>query len=251
VPTDTQAIGRRGLLLAGLIGTLWLLSLVAGLTQPLAEANRLMLAVMVLIRSFVHTGLFIVAHDAMHASLIPGRPRINQAIGICFLFLYAGLSYQVCSRNHKLHHQKPETSFDPDYCRTVNTTALSWYAQFMHNYLGANQLLRLAGLWFGLYCIASRFEPNSILNIVLFCVVPLIISSLQLFIVGTWLPHRRGANTAERIAARSLSLHPTLSFAACYHFGYHREHHDSPSTPWFLLPGLRSTHLSERPGGQA
>jgi len=26
---------------------------------------------------------------------------------------------------------------------------------------------------------------------------------------------------------------------ACFHFGYHREHHDHPYLPWFALPTAR------------
>ena len=35
---------------------------------------------MVLLRTFLHTGLFVVAHDAIHSSLCPSRPNLNAAI---------------------------------------------------------------------------------------------------------------------------------------------------------------------------
>jgi beta-carotene ketolase (CrtW type) len=35
-----------------------------------------------------------------------------------------------------------------------------------------------------------------------------------------------------------------LSLLACFHFGYHREHHDNPSLSWYQLPAARALHLA-------
>ena len=113
----------------------------------------------------------------------------------------------------------------------------------MGNYLGGQQLLNLSCLWLTLVILNGSDLSAQILHLLLFSVLPLIISSCQLFLVGTWLPHRRGATTQPGVTTRSLALHPALSFAACYHFGYHREHHESPATPWFQLPKLRNESL--------
>jgi len=41
------------------------------------------------------------------------------------------------------------------------------------------------------------------------------------------------------LRARSLDVHPALSFLACYHFGYHFEHHARPDLPWWTLWQVR------------
>ena len=231
---------RKGLALAGLIGSAWLLSLGLSYTLPLDQTPGLLIGSLILLRAFLHTGLFIVAHDSMHASLVPGHPGLNRWIGKVYLLVYAGLSYERCSRNHKHHHLAPETFQDPDYQRCTNNNILDWYVHFMGNYLGMRQLLNLSCLWLALIIPNGSDLPAQIMHLLLFSVLPLVISSCQLFLVGTWLPHRRGATTRPGVTTRSLALHPALSFAACYHFGYHREHHESPSTPWFQLPQLRN-----------
>ena len=42
---------------------------------------------MVLLRTFLHTGLFVVAHDAIHGSLCPNHPALNVGIGHLMLGL--------------------------------------------------------------------------------------------------------------------------------------------------------------------
>jgi len=39
--------------------------------------------------------------------------------------------------------------------------------------------------------------------------------------------------------ALSSNFPPWLSLLTCYHFGYHREHHEAPGVPWWRLPELR------------
>ncbi|MEB3169090.1 MAG: fatty acid desaturase, partial [Synechococcaceae cyanobacterium] len=36
----------------------------------------------------------------------------------------------------------------------------------------------------------------------------------------------------------------------CFHFGYHREHHDNPGLSWFQLPSARrrAQKVANRPG---
>ncbi|RYD23158.1 MAG: beta-carotene ketolase, partial [Lysobacteraceae bacterium] len=48
--------------------------------------------VMIAVQTWLSTGLFIVAHDAMHGALAPTRPQLNRAIGATALSLYACLS---------------------------------------------------------------------------------------------------------------------------------------------------------------
>jgi beta-carotene ketolase (CrtW type) len=77
--------------------------------------------------------------------------------------------------------------------------------------------------------------------VLLFCTVPLLISSLQLFLFGTYLPHRQQRWPACAAQPCSLDLPVWLSLLACFHFGYHREHHDHPNLRWFELPRVRAS----------
>src|SRR5918998_5859922 len=59
-------------------------------------------------------GLFIVAHDCMHGSLAPFRPRLNLWIGRLCLGLYAAFSYDRLIAKHFAHHRAPGLPEDPD-----------------------------------------------------------------------------------------------------------------------------------------
>lgn len=241
----SESVGRRdwrGLQLAGLIGLAWWLTLSAGLRLPLQQLHPLVLAAFVLLRSFLHTGLFIVAHDAMHGTLAPaGLNRLNRCIGQSCLWIYAGLDFEQCLNHHVQHHQAPGSARDPDVCTGTDPSALAWYVRFLSHYLNPMQLLRLT-CCLGL---ALLFMPDDqqqpLLTLALIVVLPLIISSWQLFVVGTFLPHRNNPVARNGVHQPiSLNLHPILSFAACYHFGYHREHHSCPTVPWHQLPAIRT-----------
>lgn len=233
----------RGLQLAGLIGSAWLITLIAGLRLPIQQAHPLLMAGLVLLRSFLHTGLFIVAHDAMHGSLIPHRKPFNRFIGQGCLWAYAGLSFQECLNHHIQHHHSPGSETDPDYCSAADPSPVAWYARFLSRYLNPMQLLKLAS-WMGVLLLMIPANQNQpLLTLALIYVLPLIISSWQLFVVGTFLPHRKSVpETDDFHQPISLDLHPILSFAACYHFGYHREHHNYPAVPWHQLPEVRTVY---------
>ena len=236
-------MSNKGLKLAGLIGAGWLLSLVVCLGFPVQQAQLAVVIALVLLRSFLHTGLFIVAHDAMHQSLAPGAFALNRRIGRWCLMAYAGLSYTTCSRNHHLHHQNPASESDPDYCQTGEQSILGWYVHFLGHYVGVQQIARLAAIWLALFCVTLSVQEHAARAIILFAVLPLLISSWQLFLIGTCLPHRKRLNARNASnQPKSLLLPAPLSFAACYHFGYHREHHEFPSTPWYQLPKLHAEH---------
>lgn len=230
----------KGLSFAAIILGAWIWSLAVGLELDLGSCHPILIAILVAIKAFLHTGLFIVAHDSMHNILLAGRPEANRWIGSLMLFLYAGLDFDLCERNHKLHHQFPETENDPDFSpdSDSDTNIINWYAHFIGNYIHPLQLMQLSIGWSMIYWLASMINESPLGNVLTFCVLPLVLSSIQLFIIGTWLPHRHNNNASLNATPRSLFLHPIVSFAACYHFGYHREHHESPSTPWFELPKL-------------
>jgi beta-carotene ketolase (CrtW type) len=70
--------------------------------------------------------------------------------------------------------------------------------------------------------------------------VPALLSSLQLFYFGTYLPHRPGPDAfTDHHRARSNGYSEWLSLLTCFHFGYHHEHHRAPGEPWWRLPTVR------------
>jgi len=231
-----SSAGEQGLGLAALILLLWLGSLGAMLLlDPFSLAAPWWVAA-VLLRTLLHTGLFIVAHDAMHGLLLPRRLQVNHRLGALALGLYGALGYGRCLRNHALHHQRPASAGDPDFHRHPGDGALRWYLQFMAGYLTPWQMTLLLAGWGGLGAGVWMVQPISwqqaCLRVFTACTLPLLLSSLQLFVVGTYLPHRRHGSGGPI----SLAWPIWLSLLACYHFGYHREHHEQPGLAWFELP---------------
>lgn len=216
----------------------WLLSLIALATPGLGGGGE---TVAVVLRTLAQTGLFIVGHDAMHGVLLPERPRWNARLGAACLGLYAGLGYGRCHRNHLRHHRQEATPGDPDFHPDPSAGPLRWYRRFMGGYLGLGQMARLLLGWLLLAVLlhggAGLGWIQAGHNVLLFCTLPLLLSSLQLFAVGTYLPHRRQRFGSG--AATSLDLPVWASLVACYHFGYHKEHHEAPTLPWFALPRQR------------
>ena len=229
-----------GLVLSAAITAAWLLSLLTLLAVDLASQPLALVVLAVGVRTFLQTGLFIIGHDAMHGVLLPLRPRANQRLGQLALALYAGLPYQRCLHNHRQHHRAPGSRHDPDVLDGAGP--LAWYGRFMAGYLGREQMTALLTSWAVCLLLAWRHSPTPGLTVLLVCILPLVLSSLQLFAFGTYLPHRAAGLALEPgQQARSLDLPVWLSLLACYHFGYHREHHEVPGLPWFALP-------SQRPG---
>ena len=63
MPSDNlKGSAGRGLQLGALIGVSWLLTLVISLQLDLDQLHPLAITAWVLVRSFLHTGLFILAH---------------------------------------------------------------------------------------------------------------------------------------------------------------------------------------------
>jgi len=233
-----SATTRRGLLLAALILLGWLATLVLLLPLHPGQLEPALLVLAVLARTFLQTGLFIVGHDAMHGVLVPGSRGWNDGLGRFVLLLYAVLPYGSCRQKHHQHHHSPGSAEDPDFHAPGQSSVLAWYGHFMGGYLRPLPLTLLVSIWGALALVASAA------SVALFCVLPLLLSSLQLFLVGTYLPHRgqggghdtRGGQGEDRHRSISLALPESLSLLACYHFGYHREHHRAPQLAWHQLP---------------
>ncbi len=224
-----------------LLTALWGITLVVPLTRPEPwEVMPFGGVALLLVRSFLHTGLFIVGHDAMHGSLVPSHCGLNRTIGRMALLLYACLPYERCRANHVLHHRHPGEALDPDFHDGRRRDPLQWYLRFLRGYLGPQTLAGLIVCWGVMLAVMPAGAPlDALARLLLVAILPLVLSSLQLFFFGTYLPHRQPDAGRSRHRVGSSSLPPWLSFLACYHFGYHREHHAAPSVAWYALPRLR------------
>ncbi len=185
------------------------------------------------LQTWLYTGLFITAHDAMHGTIAPGRPKLNDAIGHFCTRAYAAFSFSMLRTAHHRHHAAPASAEDPDWHDGRSENPVVWFLVFLSHYLSIGQILMMA-LAFNL----MRYGADvPVPNLVLFWAVPAILSTLQLFFFGTWLPHHEPAGGHDnRHRARSTGWPAWASFLSCFHFGYHRAHHEYPGLPWWRLP---------------
>lgn len=102
--------------------------------------------------------------------------------------LYACLPYERCLRNHRLHHRAPGSCHDPDVL--AGAGPLAWYGRFMAGYLAAGQMAALLASWAACLLFAWPHSTTPGVAVGLVCILPLVLSSLQLFAFGTYLPHR-------------------------------------------------------------
>jgi beta-carotene/zeaxanthin 4-ketolase len=238
-PMPHRRQGRIGLALASAIVGAWAAAHVWGVFfQPLGgPGGAIAAALLVPLICWLNVGLFIIAHDAMHGSLVPRAPAANRWAGRIALALYAGFSFDRLLPKHHDHHKYAGTARDPDYHDAPDHRFWPWYATFFRRYFGLRELAILSALSaFYLYVLGAPLA-----NLLLFWALPAILSSFQLFLFGTYLPHRRGdADFADRHRARSNDYAPLASLLTCFHFGYHHEHHLAPHLPWWRLPAERS-----------
>lgn len=247
----TKAVPTRsvqsaiGLGLAALLFASWIgLHLYAIFVFELTWLTLPLALVIAVVQCWLSVGLFIVSHDAMHGSLAPGMPRLNAAIGGGVLFLYAGFAWRKMRDAHFEHHRHAGKSGDPDFDADNPSHFWRWYATFLERYFGWQSLAYVSTLVAVYWLIVG--VPMA--QIVLVFGLPAIASSLQLFYFGTFRPHRHdGTAFVDRHNARSDDFPAALSLATCFHFGYHREHHLSPHTPWWALPAYRRAK-SQREG---
>ncbi|MEN9565073.1 MAG: beta-carotene ketolase, partial [Cyanobacteriota bacterium] len=217
---------------------LWFVSLIEFLRLDVSTIFPLWIVLAILLRSFLHTGLFITTHEAIHGIISPNQ-KVNNGIGRITSFLYALLPYQVLAENHRLHHCYPATEKDPDFYTPDSNNFLLWYGNFMKEYQKGKQFwILLMGMTI-IFCTFILLHI-SVVNIFLFWVIPILVSSLQLFTFGIFLPHRQlEEGYQDRHRAKSNNYSVFWSFIACYHFGYHWEHHQYPNLPWYKLPSAR------------
>jgi beta-carotene/zeaxanthin 4-ketolase len=245
IPTDTR---RRqaivGLALFALVLGAWLaIHVWAMFSFTITLGNWPLVPVVFAVQCWLSVGMFIVAHDAMHGSLVPGRARINGVIGALLLIVYAGFGWRQLRNAHFAHHAHVGTADDPDFHAANPRDFWPWYRAFLKRYFGWQSMVYVWSVVL-IYFFVADVPP---LNILLMYGLPAIASSLQLFYFGTYRPHRHEADAfADRHRARSNDYGTLASLFSCFHFGYHHEHHVSPNVPWWKLPQRHAESQAEK-----
>lgn len=225
----------RGIITAFAIMGIWAVSLVSLLSLNISQIPTVWLLPAILFQTFLYTGLFITAHDAMHGAVFPKNHKINNLIGSIALLIYGLFSYDDLLKKHWQHHHHPASNTDPDFHDGKHKNLFAWYFHFMKGYWSWTRLLGLMII----FNVISYTLHISERNLTLFWVIPPILSSVQLFYFGTFLPHREPEGGYNNIHfAQSTPLSNFWSFITCYHFGYHQEHHEYPNVPWWNLPTI-------------
>ena len=241
-----------GLALALVIAGSWLgIHAYAMFVFELTWSNWPLALVMAAVQCWLSVGVFIVCHDAMHGTLVPGRPKLNGAIGTVLLALYAGFAWERLRDAHHTHHRLAGHPGDPDFDEDHPDDFWRWYATFFKRYFGWRSILFVHTV-VGIYWLVIGVPMA---QIVLLYGLPALGSSLQLFYFGTFRPHRHlpGAPAQSLAASRFHDHHNTrsedfgtlASLATCFHFGYHLEHHRRPDVPWWALPGARRAGVGQ------
>lgn len=205
-------------------------------------SNLLVLApIGVLVQTFLYTGLFITAHDAMHGVVCQRFPRLNAWIGTFTVIGYALFSFGKLKDRHWEHHDHVGTQDDPDFHDEAHPGFVRWYLRFMFNYISMWQIVGMAVV----FNVLLHGVGIAQWKLLVFWVLPSIASTFQLFYFGTYRTHRReeGSSFIDDHHARSNAYPVWASFLTCYHFGYHWEHHEYPHCPWWRLPTVRRQTL--------
>jgi beta-carotene ketolase (CrtW type) len=231
-----KSISNKGIFIGAAVILLWIVNLFLLLSAETAKLPIYSVILAILAQTFFYTGLFITAHDAMHGLVAPQHKKLNRFIGTLCVFLYALFSFQGLRSEHQKHHAHPGSGDDPDFHDGKHRGFWPWYFHFMRTYVTWQQL---AGMAIAFNVMLHFFKiPQT--NLILFWTLPALLSTLQLFYFGTYLPHREpagGYDNAHRAKSNDFSVF--WSFITCYHFGYHWEHHEYPYVPWWKLPSVR------------
>lgn len=222
--------------MAILIITLWMFSMIMFMKTDLSFLNPL-LYIFILIQMHLYTGLFITAHDAMHGTVAPNNPKLNIALGqICTAF-YALFPFKNLHVKHHQHHDFVHTKDDPDY---HDGNFFVWYFNFIKQYITWWQIVAMAII----YNILKIYIPEK--NLISFWVLPSLLSTLQLFYFGTYLPHK--GEHQNKYQSKTQNKNHIWAFLSCYFFGYHYEHHYSPGTPWWRLWQIKEQSINTKNG---
>ncbi len=219
----------KGLVIGLTIIILWFLSLCFLLNMVVDFKNPLTY-VFILLQTHLYTGIFITAHDSIHG-VVSTNKKANDWIGFLCASLFSFNNFRLLSTKHHLHHRHSATPADPDY-HDGNPNFFMWYYAFLKEYISWTQIILMA-ISYNILKLYFGWE-----NLVVFWMLPAVLSTFQLFYFGTYLPHR-GEHHNPPYNARSQSLNHVKAFLTCYFFGYHLEHHSFPYLPWWALPKAR------------
>ncbi|HEX7366872.1 MAG TPA: fatty acid desaturase [Pelobium sp.] len=225
---------NRGIFMALLIIILWMLSITMLMRFNFSFTSPLVY-VFVLLQMHLYTGLFITAHDAMHGTVAPRNKKLNNFIGQLCTLLYAVFPFQTLNKEHHNHHKFVHTKNDPDY---YEGNFFVWYYHFIKQYLSWWQVLAMAVI----YNVLKLYIAEQ--NLLMFWVVPSLLSTLQLFYFGTYLPHKGEHQNIHQ--SKTQSKNHIWAFFTCYFFGYHYEHHESPGTPWWKLWQMKDSRQKNK-----
>jgi beta-carotene ketolase (CrtW type) len=217
-----KPVSNAGILVALLVIGCWVTSAMLLMQWQVNWRNPLLYLFM-LLQMHLYTGLFITAHDAMHGT-VSANSKMNMLVGCITTFFYAAFWYPNLYTKHHKHHSHVHSDEDPDY---HHGNFIAWYFTFIRNYLSIWQVVFMAVL----FNILKIWIPQP--NLILFWVVPSLLSTLQLFYFGTYQPHK--GEHKNQYHSRTQRKNHVFAFLSCYFFGYHYEHHASPGTPWWRL----------------
>ncbi|WZN65237.1 beta-carotene ketolase/oxygenase CrtW [Chloropicon roscoffensis] len=252
-PRDVVGLGLAATIFGGWLTTLPLMfaqpeaalpNLFAGLglaPGPLAAALPAASAVLVMaFRTWITTGVFVTVHDAIHGQVAPSFPRVNHLVGSVCAFCYASFSYKLLYRDHNKHHANPTAVDDPDY---HEGGLKRWLLGFLAHYSTFWQLFWESFQFWSFVAVGQRLMGipfgHMTARVALVWALPSLLSGLQLFYFGTYLPHRNSPSSKHH--ARSNDWPWVVSLVTCFHFGCcHEEHHAFPSVAWWELPTVRA-----------
>ncbi|WP_194775204.1 fatty acid desaturase [Pararhodonellum marinum] len=227
-------VDPKGILIAFGVIALWFSSLIV-LLRLNVDFSSPWTYLGILVQTHLYTGLFITAHDAMHG-LVSSRKKTNHAIGWLAAILFSYNFYWKLFPKHHEHHRHVATELDPDYHASGNF--FLWYWRFITTYVNWWQFILMA-ITFNLLKLVVPQE-----NLIVFWMLPAVLSTLQLFYFGTYLPHKGQPENTHH--SRTQSKNHVWAFISCYFFGYHYEHHDSPGTPWWRLWRVKERQFEEK-----
>ncbi|MEF8846697.1 MAG: fatty acid desaturase, partial [Bacteroidales bacterium] len=101
---------------------------------------------------------------------------------------------------------------------------------FMYRYVTVFQIIIMAAAF---NILLIWFSETSL---VVFWIIPAFMGTFQMFYFGVFQPHKLPhRNWMKPYNSRTQRKNHLRAMLSCYFFGYHYEHHDSPTTPWWKL----------------
>ncbi len=165
---------------------------------PLASVPPIAVALTIALQCWLSVGLFIVAHDAMHGSLAPFRPAstgwsASLSRALCRVRLLAAQSRSIICI---IAMPAPRTTpISTRVRRTGSRLVCGVHARVLSACASFSCWRRSCGL--------SARARRAARQLLMFWAVPALLSSLQLFTFGTYLPHRPGIDAFTIAIARA------------------------------------------------